>query len=154
MEIGKDALSEALTRKLTRIGNIIGRWYWELGYRGFFDIDFIISKDGGIYVVETNTRRTGGTHTYDLARHLFGNGWESETYLLSHDSFRYSKRRMDAEALLQKVKPILYPMMGEKKGIIVTLISEWSPVMGYIVIASNPDEGRELQKRLFRLFKK
>ena len=64
VEIGKGALSETLARKLTRIGNIIGKWYWELGYRGFFDIDFVVSKDGRIYVAETNTRRTGGTHTY------------------------------------------------------------------------------------------
>ncbi len=155
VEIGKGALSDTLARKLERIGNIIGKWYRELGYRGFFDIDFIVSRDGGICVAETNTRRTGGTHTYDLARHLFGNRWENEAYLLSHDSFRYSKRRMvQDKALLQKVKPVLYPMKGEKKGIVVTLISEWSPVMGYIVVASNPDEGRELQKRLFGLFKK
>lgn len=45
-------------------------------------------------------------------------------------------------------------MNGEKKGIIVTLISEWSPVMGYVVIAENPDEGRDLQKQLFGLFGK
>ena len=154
VEIGKDALSDALTRELARIGNIIGKWYGELGYRGFFDIDFIVSKDGGIYVVETNTRRTGGTHTYDLAKHLFGNEWKNEVYLLSHDSFCYQKKRMDAEKILQKVSPILYPMKGKQKGIVVTLISEWSPVMGYIIIASNPDEGRELQKRLFWLFKK
>lgn len=154
VEIGKDALSETLARKLTRIGNIIGKWYWELGYRGFFDIDFVVSKDGGIYVAETNTRRTGGTHTYDLARHLFGNGWEKEAYLLSHDSFRYQKKKMDAEKILQRVGPILYPMKGERKGIIVTLMSEWSPVMGYVVIAENPDEGRDLQKQLFGLFGK
>lgn len=154
VEIGKGVLSETLARKLTRIGNIIGKWYWELGYRGFFDIDFIISKDGEIYVVETNTRRTGGTHTYDLAKHLFGSEWENEAYLLSHDSFRYQKKRMDAEKVLQKAGPLLYPMKGEQKGIIVTLISEWSSVMGYVVVAGNPDEGRDLQKWLFRVFKK
>jgi len=154
VEIGKGALSETLARKLMKIGNIIGKWYWELGYRGFFDIDFVVSKDGGIYVAETNTRRTGGTHTYDLARHLFGNKWENEAYLLSHDSFRYQKKRMDAEKILQQVSPLIYPMNSEQKGVIVTLISEWSPVMGYIVVASNPDEGRELQKRLFGLFEK
>ncbi len=154
VEIGKNALSETLARKLTRIGNIIGKWYWELGYRGFFDIDFVVSKDGGIYIAETNTRRTGGTHTYDLARHLFGKGWENEAYLLSHDSFHYQKKRMDAEKVLQRVRPILYPMKGEQKGIIVTLISEWSPVMGYVAVAGNPNEGRDLQKRLFGVFKK
>lgn len=154
VEIGKGALSETLARKLTRIGNIIGKWYWELGYRGFFDIDFVVSKDGGIYVAETNTRRTGGTHTYDLARHLFGSGYEKEAYFLSHDSFHYQKKIMEAKEVLQKISRVLYPMKGDKKGIIVTSISEWSPVLGYVVIASNPHEGRDLQKKLFRIFKK
>ena len=116
VEIGRNALSETLAKKLMRIGNIIGECYWELGYRGFFDIDFIVSKDSGVYVVETNTRRTGGTHTYDLARHLFGNGWENKAYLLSHDSFHYQKKRMDAEKVLQRISPVLYPINDEANG--------------------------------------
>jgi len=75
-------------------------------------------------------------------------------YILSHDSFGYQKKRMDTEEILQKVSPILYPMKGEQKGIIITIINEWAPILGYVVIASNPDEGRELQQRLFKIFKK
>ena len=91
---------------------------------------------------------------YDVARHLFGSAWENEAYLLSYDSFRYSKKRMDDQELLKKLKPILFPMSGEKSGVIITLISEWNPVMGYIVIAPNRSEGQKLQQRLLGMFDK
>ncbi|MDO8469990.1 MAG: hypothetical protein Q7S84_03165 [bacterium] len=152
VEIGRGALSNSLSRKLLVIGNIIGKRYWELGYRGYFDIDFIISKTGEIFVAETNTRRTGGTHVYDAARHLFGGEYEKEAYLLSHDSFLYHRKRMLPEELLEKLKVILYPIKGEKKGVIITLISEWSPVLGYIIIASNRSEGQKMQRRLLSIF--
>ncbi len=154
VEIGKGALSDSLSKKLLGIGNIIGERYWYLGYRGYFDIDFIVSKTGEIYVVETNTRRTGGTHVYDVARHLFGREYEKAAYLLSHDSFLYGKKKMDPQELLEKLKTILYPINGEKMGVIVTLISEWNPVLGYIVIAPNRSEGQKLQQRLLSIFGK
>jgi hypothetical protein len=154
VEIGKGALSDSLSRKLLAIGNIIGKRYWELGYRGYFDIDFIVSKSGGIYVAETNTRRTGGTHVYDLAKYLFGRRYEKGAYLLSHDSFLYHKKRVETQELLERLKPILYPINNEKKGVIITLISEWSAVLGYIVVAPNRIEGKNLQKRLFSIFGK
>jgi len=154
VEMGRDVLSDSLSKKLLAIGNIIGKRYWELGYRGRFDIDFIISKSGEIYVAETNTRRTGGTHVYDLTKYLFGRGCEKETYLLSHDSFLYHNKRMEVQELLKKLKPILYPVGNEKKGVITTLISEWSPILGYIVVASNRSEGQKIQKKLFSTFNK
>lgn len=154
VEIGKSALSSVLSRKLSSVGNIIGKRYWELGYRGYFDIDFIVAKDGEIYIAETNTRRTGGTHTYDLAKHLFGVNWEKEVYLLSYDSFMYGRKKIAPEKLLAKVNPLLYPIKNQKKGIVLTLISEWSPVLGYIVIASNRSEGLSLQEQLLGIFSK
>lgn len=154
VEIGKGVFPDSLSRKLSAIGNIIGRRYWELGYRGYFDIDFIVSKTGEIYVAETNTRRTGGTHVYDVARRLFGREYEKKVYLMSHDSFTYNGKRMEVEELLEKLKDILYPIKGEKRGVIITLISERNPVLGYIVIVPNRSEGKKLQQRLFGVFGK
>ena len=154
VEIGNGAVLEELADQLDRIGMIIGKRYWELGYRGFFDIDFVVSRDNLIYVAETNTRRTGGTHAYDLAKHLFGDEWASRAYLLSHDSFRYTEKRMTPEEILAKLKPILYPIRGKNKGIILTLASDWDPIFGYIAIAPNRSEGRALQKQLFGIFGK
>lgn len=154
VEIGKGVFSDSLSKKLSAIGNIIGRRYWELGYRGYLDIDFVVSKTGEIYVAETNTRRTGGTHVYDVARRLFGQEYEKKTYLMSHDSFTYNGKRMEVEELLEKLKDILCPIKGERRGVIITLVSGRNPVLGYIIITSNRSEGKKLQQRLYGVFGK
>lgn len=153
VEIGKDVLSRPLINDLERIADVAGDRYYALGYRGYFDVDFIVGKDGSLYMVETNMRRTGGTHVYDLARHLFGEQWSDEAYLLSHDSFCYGFSVYDPEILLDLLCPLLYPINGEKKGIVVTLMNPWDPIMGYIVIAPDRIKGRELQQQLFNIFK-
>lgn len=154
VEIGKCVFSDSLSEKLLTIANAIGKRYWELGYRGYFDTDFIVSKTGEIYVSETNTRKTGGTHVYDVARNLFGKGYETEAYLLSYDSSLYGRKKIEPSKLLEKLGHVLYPMEGQKKGAIVTLISEWKPVLGYIVVASNRSEGQKLQQQLLSIFGK
>ncbi|MFH1392530.1 MAG: hypothetical protein ABIG90_02520 [bacterium] len=61
--MGKDALGKKVKNKINRASMLIGKRFWELGYRGFFDIDFVLSKENGTpYIIETNMRRTGGTH--------------------------------------------------------------------------------------------
>ncbi len=59
---------------------------------------------------------------------------------------------MEVKELLEKLKPVIYPMDNKKKGVIVTLISEWSPILGYIVVAPKRSEGQSLQKKLFKIF--
>ena len=152
VEIGKGVLPAPVRDMLERTSRIIGEWYHALGYRGFFDIDFVATRDGMIYVVETNTRRTGGTHVYDLARHLFGDTWETDAYLLSHDSLKYGNELMSVEMFLERMKSLLYPMNSQRRGIIVTSVNAWDPVFGYVIVAPDADDGRRLQQELFNLF--
>jgi len=42
------------------------------GYRGCFDVDMVIDKQGQAYAVEANLRRTGGTHAHEAALALLG----------------------------------------------------------------------------------
>lgn len=102
--------------------------------------------------METNPRRTGGTHVYDLAKHLFGDIWEDQVYLISHDSFRYGNHVLKAKTILERAQSVLYPIAGKRRGIIITSLNVWEPVMGYVVIAANPKEGRKLQQELLSLF--
>lgn len=154
VEIGRGVLSASVRDTLERTSRIIGERYHELGYRGFFDIDFVASRarDGTIYVVETNTRRTGGTHVYDLAKYLFGDTWETDTYLLSHDSLGYGNELVSVETLLKQIQSLLYPISSQRKGVIVTSVNAWDPVFGYVIVAPDADEGKRLQQELFNLF--
>jgi hypothetical protein len=150
--IGEGVLSAPVRDTLERTSRIIGERYHALRYRGFFDIDFVAARDGKIYVVETNTRRTGGTHVYDLARHLFGDTWETDAYLISHDSLQYGNELMSVETLLKQIQSLLYPISSQRKGVIVTSVNAWNPVFGYVIVASDADEGKRLQQELFSLF--
>jgi len=152
VEIGKDALSTHLEKRLVSVAEPIAQRYWELGYRGFFDIDFIISKTNTLYLMETNTRRTGGTHVYDLARFIFGGSWQKDAYFLSHDSFRYGQKPKDPEDLMKIISTLIYPMNNQRKGVVVTFLSPQDPIMGYIVIAPSATEGRQLQQDMFKAF--
>lgn len=152
VEIGKEVLFAPVRDTLERISMIIGEQYHALGYRGFFDIDFVAARDGTIYAVETNMRRTGGTHVYDLAKHLFGDTWETDAYLLSHDSLRYSNDLTSVETLLERIQPLLYPINSQRKGVVVTSVNAWDPVFGYVIVSSDRNESRRLQQELFGLF--
>lgn len=152
VQIGKDAVAPGLKSAMERVAMAVGTRYHSLGYRGFCDIDFVVGKDHNLYVVETNPRRTGGTHVYDLAKHLFGETWEEEVYLLSSDEFWYGDRHLSAQGLLERIRELLYPIMHERRGIIVTSLNPWEPVMGYVAIGRDLKEGRELQQNLLNLF--
>lgn len=153
IEMGKDVLSQRVKGALERIALAVGNRYHELGYRGFCDIDFVATKNGELYAVETNPRRTGGTHVYDLARRLFGDSWENERYFLSHDSFQYGAHVLSAENLFKTLEPLLFPIRGEKKGIVVTSINPSDPVIGYVAIDADKESGMRLQRQFQGLLK-
>lgn len=152
VEIGKGAVPATIKASMEQVGSVVGERYHALGYRGYCDIDFVVGKDGDLYAVETNPRRTGGTHVYDLAKHLFGESWEDRAYLISHDSFRYGNQLLKAESILERTKSLLYPIRGKGSGIIITSLNAWDPVMGYVVIGADPKEGRRLQQKFLSLF--
>ena len=86
-----------------------------MGYRGYFDIDVVVAKNSKeIYLIETNTRRTGGTHVYDIAKKLFGTKWEKKNFLISNDQFCYGKKVIAPKIIFDKIKNLLYPMKNSQ----------------------------------------
>lgn len=81
--IGKSVLNEEIIKEIKTISITIGKRFWNLGYRGFFDIDFILSDNNTLYIIETNMRRTGGTHVYDVANSIYGKNWEKNCFIIS-----------------------------------------------------------------------
>lgn len=152
VEIGKGAVPANIKASMEQVGKVVGERYHALGYRGYCDIDFVVGKDGNLYAVETNPRRTGGTHVYDLARHLFGEAWEDQVYLISHDSFHYGDQPLSAEAMLERTQLLLYPIKRKRSGVIITSLNAWDTVMGYVVIVADLKEGRRLLQKLLSLF--
>ena len=152
IEMGKGVLSAHIKDALVRIARRVGEHYRLLGYRGFCDIDFVVAKNGELYAVETNTRRTGGTHVHDLAKRLFGDSWERDRYFFSHDSFRYGDRVRCPDDLLLRLRPVLFPRGKDRTGIVITSINPSEPIMGFVAIAADREKGRRLKSEIHAIF--
>jgi len=149
--IGSEAVPICLKRQLEEIAEIIGNKYYELRYRGFFDVDFVISKTGVPYAIETNNRRTGGTHVYDIGKRVFGNNNSHWGYLLSEDYLVYGDRLSKDESILERVSDLMFRGGGSKKGIIITLLGSKDPFLGYVAVGQNKRETMDFQVQFKRL---
>jgi len=150
--MGKDCLNANTENRIRRIGKTIGRRYANLGYRGFFDIDFIVSPEGRPYPIETNVRRTGGTHVFDFVHWFFGPKWYKKIVALSSDSFEYGVKTLSARNILHKIGPLRFPMNNSKEGVIIAAIASTVPVFSYIIIGSNKKRALEIREKLIKIF--
>ncbi len=146
--MGKKLMGDQINAKLTYSSYAIGEKYWKLGYRGFFDIDFVISRNGEPYATETNARRTGGTHIFDIARRVFGSNWDRDAYLFSQDSFKYAGKNLPTGILIEKMKQILFPVQNRQKGVIMTLVNQQLPIFGFAIVAPTLLEIKNLYTEL------
>ena len=51
---------------------IYGQRLSDLGYRGIFDMDLVVSMENELFAVEANLRRTGGTHAHEFCKNILG----------------------------------------------------------------------------------
>ncbi|MSR71653.1 MAG: ATP-grasp domain-containing protein [Candidatus Taylorbacteria bacterium] len=150
--MGQDCIDKKIQLKIHLIAKKIGKRYKELGYRGYFDIDFILSKDGELYPVETNVRRTGGTHVFDSARYIFGDKWFKETVCFSNDCFTYKGNILSSNEIFRKIKKLQMPMQQKREGVIITTIDTNSPVFAFIIFASTKVKAISIYKQLIKIF--
>ncbi len=150
--MGKKLMDNKINTKLTYAASAIGERYRKLGYRGFFDIDFVISRNGEPYAIETNARRTGGTHIFDIAKRIFGSNWEKNAYFFSQDSFRYGGKSLPADVLIKKMDQILFPIQSKQKGVIITLVNQQLPIFGFVIVAPTLLEMKDLYVKLCKVW--
>lgn len=147
--LGNLGLDDEISDKIGSAALKLGERYFREGYRGYFDIDFVIDKNGHIFALETNMRRTGGTHVYDMAQELARTGRKPKC-LVSDDQVRYSDQSMSANQLFEQVNGLLFPIGQQDHGIVITHVSDEIPVFGYVAIGSNTDDIRNLQCALYK----
>ncbi len=146
--LGRNLMDSKTANEIRKISLQIGKEFWKLGYRGFFDIDFILSANNTPCIIETNMRRTGGTHVYDVAKTLFGNSWERKCFVVSQDNFCYGKRKLNEKQIVDKMKEVLYPIKGEKKGVIISIINKWKPTFGFIIVSKSNKEAVDIYNKI------
>ena len=137
--LGTEILPAILKEKIRLATEEVGGVFFKLGYRGFFDVDFILDKNGDIYAIESNMRRTGGTHVYDLKQWIAKNNTRGKDLcIFSHDSLVYSTATvLSPVEILRKTKNLLYPMNGTQTGIVLSLLNPQEPIIGYMVVGED-----------------
>jgi hypothetical protein len=126
-----------------------------MGYVGHFDVDCIVSDDNEVFLLEINSRRTGGTHVHELARHVFGEDYIDKISLISFEAAS-SGTITDADELIEVVKDFLYPMEGDETlGMILTITKPlFKNRFGYIVLGPTSERAIELQAQIETCIKK
>ena len=132
-------------RRIERVASVIGRHFHGLGVRGHFDIDFVVSSDDRLVAVETNVRRTGGTHVFDLKSSL-GPDFAQHLFLAENNCSYGAVSRSPAE-ILECLRDILFAP-ERQEGVIVTLLPRGSCRLGYVIVAPHYARVTSLKRRL------
>lgn len=154
MEIHNDVISDQLAARMVDTGFFIAEQYRANGYRGYFDIDFVASKNGQIYVTESNVRRTGGTHVYAVAEQLFGKDFMYLTYILSNNSYQLPQGVVFTfPRLIERLAPVLYTK-EKREGVIVISENLLSyNLLAYIIFGANKKRAYEIEAEMESLLR-
>ena len=151
--LGKNSLDDKIKNKIRKVSMLVGEKFWKMGYRGFFDIDFVLSgKNQTPYIIETNMRRTGGTHIFDTAKSIFGENWDKKTFIISQDSFYYGKKILSEKVIFKKMKNILFPVNKEKRGVIISIVNKWQPNFGFVIIGKSQNEVMKMYSKIKQMW--
>lgn len=152
VEIHNDALSDQVAAQIVDTGFFVGEKLSKEGYRGYFDIDFIAARNSSIYVTETNTRRTGGTHVYYLANRLFGKDFMYATYTISNNIYTLrGKSIMTSSDLYTVLKSVLFDKK-KSEGLVITgtsLLEQNS--FGYVIFGKTKLRALKIEKDMEKL---
>jgi hypothetical protein len=146
VHLGPGCVTTTVKKRIEKAGHALGEHYQNLGYRGYFDADYVVRDDGDIFMLETNMRRTGGTHIYDLSRSL-GLPIESNHYF-SEDSVRSPAALTSAETLLTDLGDLLYDPRGRSDGVVLTILDDLSHTFGYVAIGKTLHDVLDLKLQI------
>ncbi len=152
MEIHNDAISEQAAVRMVDTGFFIGEQYRSNGYRGYFDVDFVASKNGHMYVTETNVRRTGGTHVFATAEKLFGKDFMYLTCILSNNAYKLTDSKVYSfKEMLTVLEPILFNKQTREGLVIISenLLSYHQ--LGYIIFGKTEKRARDIEAKMIEI---
>ena len=137
---------------LKKSGDKFADYMSKKGYRGVFDIDFVISKQGDVYAIESNTRRTGGTHVWEASKYLLGENI-GDFHIYSNDVLLTKESIKDYSRLKNLLSDLYLGNFGVREGLLVSGSNMLQyGKFGYIVFAKSKLRlnkiNREIVKRV------
>jgi hypothetical protein len=133
---------------LSAQGDLVARRLQQVGYTGYFDLDAIVDPDDNCFMLEINSRRTGGTYAHEFMEHRYGpNYGEIFSVLSQNKQPSGSLRRL--EVLEGAINDLLYPIAGKERGVIVMMTSMLAQgYFGYLIIGSSIGEVKALRAKM------
>ncbi len=155
VEMNEDVMNDRLMTRIIDMGFFIGEQYASNGYRGYYDVDLVAAKNGDLYVSESNTRRTGGSHVYKTALRLIGKDFLNDAYVLSDNSWKLPKGVTPTfEQLLSELKPVLFDKKT-KEGIVIAsanLLKQGQ--LAYIIFGQNKKRALQIEAKAQQILAK
>lgn len=146
MEINNDVVSDQVAARLVDTGFYIAEQYRAAGYRGYFDVDFVASRNGQVYVTESNVRRTGGTHVHDLAEYFFGKDYMYLTYILSNNSYDLPKgKTFTFSKLATRLEPVLFTKEKREGVVIISQNLLHYNLLAFVIFGANKKRAYEIE---------
>jgi len=154
IEVHQDIVSDRVSARIIDTGFFVAEQYAAAGYRGYFDVDFAAAKNGEIYVTESNTRRTGGTHAYKAGEILIGKDFMKDSYILSDNALTLPEHVMTFTEVYDALVPVLFDKR-KKEGVVIAssnLIRQHR--LAYVIFGNNKNRAIEIEFRMGELLKK
>ncbi len=108
--------------QLSEAGLCVANQLQQMGYVGFFDLDAVLDPQENLYLLEVNSRRTGGTFVDEFARYQIGEDYQDKVVLFSSSSI-HSGGAANPDELLSSFSDLLFPIDDQPFGVVVTSVS-------------------------------
>lgn len=152
VEINDDVMNDRLMTRIIDMGFFIGEKYVANGYRGYYDVDLVAAKNGKLYVSESNTRRTGGSHVYKTALKLIGKDFLDDSYILSNNAWNLPKNYAPTFTELQKkLSPVLFNKKTKEGLVIASANLLKQGQLAYIVFGRDEKHALEIEAKAKKL---
>ena len=152
VEINEDIINDRIAARIMDTGFFIAEQYASLGYRGYFDVDMVAAKNGEIYVSESNVRRTGGTHVYQMADALIGKDFFTDSYILSNNAYELKAgARPSFKQVLKLLAPLLFSKKTKEGLVIASANLLTQSTFAYVVFAKNKKKAMEIENEMLKL---
>lgn len=140
-------MSPEITATLLRWGRSMAEFLFDAGYRGTFDIDCGLTAEGALFATESNCRNTGGTYLYFLLKRLFGEAYDSITWLADSRGIQNSLSFQAGLDALERAGLAWVP--GCQSGVILTSNTrEIDQKWRYVIVGSSDREVQSIEERL------
>jgi len=110
-------------------------------------MDAIVDDSGGVYTVEINSRRTGGTFAHEFMSKKYLPDYADTYTFLSQNKCKGKFK--DLDSLESALEGLLYPINGEERGLMILLTSAlFKGEFGFIALGGSLEEVTQLRQAL------